>query len=133
MIQQIRLVLASLVASATIAGCVMSADPAGEAPAGEEGELVESAQQPLPSSGYFRTYYSDASYTTVVGWVNWECDPNYREADGETSRYYKQRRFDCPTFDNPLLPACDLCNTYTTSDGHTFTNCSLIACPRTSW
>jgi hypothetical protein len=69
----------------------------------------------------------------ALGWEDYDCDPNYRESDGETSRYWKQDRYDCPEFNNPLLPACELCTKYTTSDGHSFTSCTAAACPLTSW
>ncbi|WP_437635410.1 hypothetical protein [Sorangium sp. So ce854] len=126
MLHQVRWFLASFVACVTVAGCVMSAEPAGEGD-----DLVDSVQQPLPSTGYYRTYFSDATFATAVGWENYDCEPEYREFDGERTRYYRQHRYDCPGYDNPLLPSttCNLCNTYTTSTGQTFTNCSTISCP----
>ena len=127
MLRQARLVLASLIAvaaAATFAGCV-----GGERPSEGDEEDVASVEQPLPSSGYFRTYYTDSTYSEAVGWENYDCDPNYRFMEGEETRHWKQHRYDCPEFNNPLLPACELCNTYTTNDGYTFTSCTASTCP----
>lgn len=128
MFHKARFFFASVLAVATVAGCVQSAAlPESDA------EDVDTAEQALPSSGYYRIYYSDSTYTNAVGWENYDCDPNYRFMEGDTSRHWKQDRYDCPEFDNPLLPSCELCNKYTTSDGYTFTSCTAATCPQTQW
>lgn len=127
MLQQIRLVFAAFVAFTTVAGCAASAEPTSP---DVETETVNTAQQAAMTSGFFRTFYSDATFTTPVGTLNWDCDPNYREQEGEETIHYRQYRYDCPGYNDPLLPSvgCNVCSTYV-SNGQTFTSCTLVACP----
>ena len=129
MSEKARFFFASIIAVAAVAGCAQSA----VVPEDDDAEDVGSVEQALPTSGYYRVYFSDSTYTNAVGWENYDCDPDYRYLEGEKSRYWKQDRYDCPEFDNPLLPSCELCNTYTTSQGQTFTSCTAATCPATSW
>ncbi|HVK67552.1 MAG TPA: hypothetical protein VM694_23865, partial [Polyangium sp.] len=88
----------------------------------DEGETGV-AEQALRPSGRFRTYYSDNSYTVIVGTENRECDWRYDSSDGEFSNYYKEFRYDCPEYNDPLLPStkCWVCTSAT--------SCSINACP----
>lgn len=124
MLQSARLFVASFAAVTMIAGCAVSTAP----PESDgDSEDVGSAEQPLPSSGYYRVYYSDAAHTETVGWVNWDCYPEYREYEGDTSPYYWQFRFDCPGFDSPLLPTCENCVTHS-ANGQSWQSCYNDGC-----
>lgn len=127
MFQNARFFFASILAIAAVAGCAQSAVP----PESDE-EDTDSVEQPALASGYNRTYYSDSTYTTAVGFEVYDCDPDYRFLEGEETGHYKQKRYDCPEFNNPLLPACELCTTYT-SGGQTFTSCTGATCPTVPW
>ncbi|EPX63778.1 hypothetical protein D187_006187 [Cystobacter fuscus DSM 2262] len=97
--------------------------PPEEAEGTEPGaQPVECVQQSLPSSGWTRTYYSDSTRTTVVGYEQYDCDPDYRSFEGESSLYYNTYYYDCPGFDSPAFPQtkCMSCKTAT--------SCVLVSC-----
>lgn len=121
--QRPHLFLASLFVAVAIAGCAQSA--VTQEGAGEED--IGTAEQAVVTSGFFRTYYSDSTYTVAVGTLNWDCIPDYREQDGDTSNFYKQYRYDCPGFNDPTLPACDQCVTWTVN-GQSQKSCYVEAC-----
>ncbi|MFT3772385.1 MAG: hypothetical protein QM820_43885 [Minicystis sp.] len=110
--------------SLSVAACVGSPDdstpPGDSTPAGNE--PVASAQQPLPSSGWTKTYYSDATRTVIVGEEYFDCDPDYRGLEGVRSNWYKMYYYDCLGFDNPNYPMtkCFSCKTAT--------DCTLVPC-----
>jgi hypothetical protein len=103
-----------------LAACMGPPDDAESAE--PSAQPVESVQQPLPSSGWTRTYYSDATRTTVVGYEQYDCDPDYRTLEGDRSSYYKMYYYDCPGFDSPIYPQTKCWNCTSA------TSCTLVSC-----
>ncbi|WP_437784747.1 hypothetical protein [Sorangium sp. So ce1097] len=103
--------------------------PEAEAVAGEE--AVDSAEQPLMSTGFTRTYYSDSSFKTPIGVETRDCDPDYNEFFGEASMYYKQRRYNCPGSTMPGLPStnCYICYDNAVPGGPPSVACVGSSCP----
>lgn len=129
MLHKIRLVLASLVSCAMIAGC-MAGDPSPEEGQDEDvGEDVGTAEQQLPKSGYRRTYYTDSTRTQYAGYELSDCDMSH-ELEGEETNYYKVYRWSCPDNPFPFAPytTCYDCVTYTYPDGSTVKSCTSWAC-----
>lgn len=125
MIMSIRIIAVSLFACASVvaAGCNTGTSPADEEP-------VVDAKQGVITTGYYRTYFTDRTYSEAVGWENYDCSPQYRTLDGEKTNFYKQTRYDCPGFDDPALPedACYQCNP-TLVNGKIVNICSATMCP----
>lgn len=92
--------------AASLAACMV--EPTETAP---EEEAVDTAEQALMSTGFNRTYYSDSTFTTIVGFETRDCDPDYNTLEGDTSPYYKQTRYNCPGSNMPGLPStnCYIC------------------------
>ncbi|XXX80944.1 DUF6289 family protein [Sorangium sp. So ce134] len=118
--------------AASLAACM--AEPSesvseAEAAAGEE--IVDTAEQALMSTGFVRTYYSDSTFKTAIGTETRDCDPDYNESFGETSRYYKQRRYNCPGSNMPGLPStnCYICYDNAQPGGPPSVACVGSSCP----
>ncbi|WP_437562390.1 hypothetical protein [Sorangium sp. So ce542] len=116
----------------SLAACMaepMESASEAEAAAGEE--AVDSAAQAAMSTGFTRTYYSDSSFKTAIGVETRDCDPDYNEFFGDASRYYKQRRYNCPGSTMPGLPStsCYICYDNKVPNGPPSVACVASSCP----
>jgi hypothetical protein len=88
--------------SFALAACMGAPDDTAGHEPGEQS--VDSVQQTLPSSGWTRTYYSDATRTTTVGYETYDCDPDYRTLEGDRSQWATEYHYDCPEYHTPGFP-----------------------------
>jgi hypothetical protein len=114
-------------------GC--AAEPTASSPEAAQSDDgdIGTSQQALMSTGYSRAYYSDNTYSVLVGTEWSDCDPRYRELDGERSRFYREQRLACPGSGG--MPGgstgCFECQKVTTNvngTNVTFENCTPRAC-----
>lgn len=115
----LKKIIVGLGLSLSFLACMGAPEEAGI----EDEGAVDSAEQAIRTSVLDRTYFSDSSFTTEVGWLIRDCDPEGDNFEGIQTAYYKDRRDDCPSYNSPLLPStnCWVCSSPT--------SCTLTACP----
>lgn len=87
-----RATLAAALASALLAGTASVAS-AASVPA-----PVTSASRCSENTTFtIYTYYSDGSYTTVVGWGELDCDGNFNMHSGYQTPWFRTKTGPCPT------------------------------------
>ncbi|WP_437972138.1 DUF6289 family protein [Sorangium sp. So ce260] len=125
-------ILIALGLATSLAACMAEpSESASEAEAAAGEEAVDTAEQPLMSTGFNRTYYSDSSFKIAIGTETRDCDPDYNESFGEASRYYKTYRYNCPGSSMPGLPStnCYICYDNAPPGGPPSVACVGSSCP----
>ena len=74
--------------------CVALAVLAGCGPTAQADSSIDSRVQGLPVHGYATTYYSDGTFTTMVGFRRLTCS-GIRSSGGVTSDYFRECDTDC--------------------------------------
>jgi hypothetical protein len=110
--------------SFSLAACMGAPEDLVDSEAGEPS--TDSVQQPLPSTGWIRTYYSDATRTTEVGYENYDCAPDYRSLEGSKTKWAREYHYDCMGSHTPGFPMtqCVECKPVSAPFG----SCSLVSC-----
>jgi hypothetical protein len=119
----LKLFLASLFPCALIVGCFAPVEPGSEQ---ENEEPVAAVQQPLPANEVWTTYYSDETFSQVVGRYHFWCS-GQRTKTGTTSDYFAQTSESCDDGSIVLYPTCTICDEYLGVDG--VKSCVTMACP----
>ncbi|WP_437681829.1 DUF6289 family protein [Sorangium sp. So ce131] len=125
-------ILIALGLATSLAACMAEPiESAPEAEAADGEEAVDTAEQPLMSTGFTRTYYSDSTFKTAIGTETRDCDPDYNDFFGEASRYYKTYRYNCPGSSMPGLPStnCYICYENAVPGGPPSIRCVGSSCP----
>ena len=122
----LKLFLASLFPCALIVGCFAPVEPGSEQ---DTDEPVAAVQQPLPANELWTTYYSDDTFSHVVGRDHFWCSGQHTKS-GTTSDYFVQTSESCDDGSITLPPTCTVCTEYPgPENGVKIKSCVPMTCP----